>query len=289
MSEEQNGPLVTVFIPSYNHETYVKQSILSVVEQTWKNVELIVVDDGSPDGSVKLLSALSKEYGFSFTAQKNKGLTATLNDALANAKGKYFCMLSSDDIIFPDKLEMQVAFMEGRPDVGLCGGGAIHIDKEGATLSTGKKLGYAELDFDDVYMDKKKGPTAPSMMARTEALRNVGGYDPEIRLEDMDMWLKLSYAGWKIVCLEREFCYYRVHEANTYRNLEFMLDSLLASWSKYSDHPAWPEMRNRFIISTFLKATERNKTLAIKLVPRIPVKAYNMKVIRGMLRLASRW
>ena len=290
MSElEENAPLVTVLIPSYNHENYVADSVRSILSQTWKNVELIVIDDGSTDGSVELLSKLSRDYGFSFVAQKNKGLTATLNDALAKAEGKYFCMLSSDDIVFPDKLERQVSFMEGRPDVGLCGGSAIDIDMNGMPLPNQKKLVYAELSFDDVFMERKKGPTAPSMMARTESLRDVGGYDPEIRLEDMDMWLKLTNGGWKLVCMEGDFCYYRVHETNTYKNLEFMLDSLLRSWGKYSDHPGWPEMRIRFIISTFLKATDRDKKLAMKLISKIPIKEYNAKVIRGVFRLGSRW
>jgi len=286
---EAEVPMVTVLIPSYNHETYIVDSVNSVLNQTWKNVQLIVVDDGSTDGSADILSKLSEEHGFSFRTQQNKGLTATLNDALDQAEGKYFCMLSSDDIIFPDKLERQVAFMEGREDVGLCGGSAIEIDMDSVRLTDQKKLAYAELDFDDVFMDRKKGPTAPSMMARTDALREVGGYDPDIRLEDMDMWLKLTHAGWKLVCLEGEFCYYRVHDTNTYKNLEFMLDSLLKSWGKYSEHPGWPEMRNRFLISTFLKAATRNKKLAVKLIPRIPIAAYNSKVIRGFLRLGSRW
>ncbi len=289
MIDEKVKPLVTVLIPSYNHERYVRESVLSIVEQSWENVELIVVDDGSSDGSVEILESLSKEYGFEFIAQKNKGLTATLNDVLARSRGIYFCMLSSDDIAFPDKLGKQVAFMESRPDVGLCGGSAISIDENGVRCKKQKKLKYAELDFDDVFTLRMDGPSAPTMMARTEALRDVGGYDPNIRLEDMDMWLKLTYGGWRLICLEEDFAYYRVHESNTYKNLEFMLSCLLESWGKYSDHPAWGEVRNKFIISTFLKASKNNKKLAMKLIPKISITAYDMKVLRGLVRLGFSW
>lgn len=282
-------PLVTVLIPSYNHAEYVYESVRSVLDQTWDNIQLIVVDDGSTDDSVAILTDLSSTYGFEFLSQKNKGLTATLNDALERADGKYFCMLSSDDIALPGKLEKQVAFMEGRPDVGLCGGSAIDIDNKNKPLKKQKKLEYAELDFDDVFMARKRGPTAPSMMARTSALHDVGGYDPEIRLEDMDMWLKLTYKGWKIVCLEEIFAYYRVHESNTYKNLEFMLDSQLQSWGKYNEHPGWPEIRDRFLISTFLKASKSNKKLAIKIIPQIHFSSYNLKVLRGLVRLGVVW
>ena len=291
MSEKElsEGPLVTVLIPSYNHKQYVADSVNSVLKQTWKQVELIVIDDGSTDGSMELLSVLSSQYGFKYIAQKNKGLTATLNSVLDSANGKYFCMLSSDDMAMPDKLEKQVAFMEGRPDVGLCGGSAINIGADGEPLLKQKVLPYGELDFDDVYMGQKKGPTAPSMMARTEALKSVGGYDPDIRLEDMDMWLKLTDGGWKIICLEDVFAYYRVHDTNTYKNLEFMLDAQLRSWGKYSDHSGWTEMRNRLLISTFLKAAKRDKMLAIKLISKIQLRAYNAKVFRGLIRLGLSW
>ncbi len=289
MVGEKTKPLVTVLIPSYNHERYVRESVLSIIEQTWESVQLIVVDDGSSDNSVKLLESLSEEYGFEFIAQENKGLTATLNDALAKSQGTYFCMLSSDDIAFPDKLEKQIAFMERRPDVGLCGGSAISIDENGVRCKKQEKLVYAELNFDDVFTLRKDGPSAPTMMARTEALRDVGGYDPEIRLEDMDMWLKLTHGEWKLACLDDVFSYYRVHENNTYKNLEFMLACLLESWGKYSDQPAWDEVRNKFIISTFLKAAKNNKKLAIKLIPKISVTAYDMKVLRGLMRLGFSW
>ena len=287
--EISDGPLVTVIIPSYNHAKYVAESVQSIISQTWGFVQLIVVDDGSVDDSVKILSKMSEEYGFEFVVQENRGLTVTLNEVLKRAKGKYFCMLSSDDVALPDKLERQVAFMERRLDVGLCGGSAIEVDGAGRALLKQRNLDYAELSFNDVFMQRLKGPTAPSMMARTEALRSVGGYDPNIRLEDMDMWLKLTEADWKIVCLEGVFAHYRVHDTNTYKNLEFMLDALLNTWKKYENHPGWPEMRNRFLISTFLKASTKDKLFAIKLLPEIPLAAYNSKVLRGLIRLGAVW
>ncbi|MCL2344670.1 MAG: glycosyltransferase, partial [Desulfobulbus sp.] len=82
-----NQELVTVIISCYNHGPYIEESIQSVLGQTWPHVELLVVDDGSTDDSVARIDALQRIHGFDFRAQKNQGLTRTLNDAIARAKG----------------------------------------------------------------------------------------------------------------------------------------------------------------------------------------------------------
>jgi len=89
--------------------------------------------------------------------------------------------------------------------------------------------------------------------------------------------------------LDGVFAYYRIHETNTYKNLEFMLNSLLKSWGKYSEHPRWLDMHDRLLISTFLKAAERDKALALKLIPKIRLRSYNSKVLRGLIRMGFVW
>ena len=135
-------------------------------------------------------------------------------DALKKSRGKYFCMLSSDDILFPDKTEKLVNFMERNPEVGLCGGSVILIDEEGHCDSKQRLLPDALLDFDDVFEMKKSTPHSVTMLTRKSALDDIGGYDPKIRLEDVDMWLKISYAGYKIACINDVFAYYRENETS---------------------------------------------------------------------------
>ena len=88
--KEENIPLVSVVVPCYNHEKYVKETIESIVNQTYKNIELIVIDDGSKDNSVKVIQELADKYGFTFIHRPNKGLSATLNEGIRLSKGKYF-------------------------------------------------------------------------------------------------------------------------------------------------------------------------------------------------------
>lgn len=90
-------PLVTVIIPSYNHERYISQSIESVVFQSYKNIEIIVIDDGSKDQSVTLINGLADKYGFIVIARENRGVAKTLNEGIGLARGKYMSFLASDD------------------------------------------------------------------------------------------------------------------------------------------------------------------------------------------------
>lgn len=85
--DDGSQPLVSVIIASYNHEKYIEASIASVAAQTYRNVELLVVDDGSSDGSVELLRGLQAKYGFDLRVQQNQGLSRTLNEAIARARG----------------------------------------------------------------------------------------------------------------------------------------------------------------------------------------------------------
>jgi len=277
--------MVTVVIPSYNHGKFVAAAVQSILNQTYKNIELLVFDDGSQDDSREILQVLAEKHGFYFEPQENMGLTKTLNKALKRARGKYFCMLSSDDIVFPDKLEKQVLFMEKRPDVGLCGGSAIIVDEGGVCDEKQNVFPYSESEFDDVFLMRKKLPHSVTMIARADVLREIGGYDTEIALEDIDVWLRVSYAGYKIVCLNDVFAYYRKHPENTYKKIEFMTNCLLKSYEKYSDHQDYENMKCRIMRSALLKASKTNRPFAKKLLKEIPLGRYNSKVFRSLVRM----
>ena len=96
-------PLVSVLISSYNHADFVEASIRSVYAQSYPNIELLVVDDGSRDGSVELLKQLQAELGFDFVAQANKGLCTTLNEMIARSKGRYIAPVSYTHLTLPTK------------------------------------------------------------------------------------------------------------------------------------------------------------------------------------------
>lgn len=123
MSRDGAGlPLVSVVIPVYNAEEYVRESINSIVEQTYNNLEIIVVDDGSTDGTSDLLKQMSREHSrLRLMSGPNRGIVKALNSAIDASRGKYILRMDADDIALKDRVEQQVLFMEKNINVGAAG------------------------------------------------------------------------------------------------------------------------------------------------------------------------
>ena len=283
--KNETNPLVSVVVPCYNHENYIKESLLSVLNQTYQNIELIVFDDGSIDNSANIIEALSKEYDFFFQRQKNIGLTPTLNKAIEICKGKYVAFLGSDDLFFEDKIETQVQFLEDRKDFAVCGGNMVFIDDKGVLFSKQKKKPYSEVDFITIFNDRKAGPPASSAMIRLDVLHEVGSYDPKIGLEDLYMWMKITHHGYRIAILDHDMIYYRKHGSNTSKQYKFMSNSIIEIYDQYSSEKGYQVAIHKVLISLFLKIAKLDRQYAFGLLKRIDFRFYNFKVLRGLISL----
>ncbi|EHY79409.1 glycosyl transferase family protein [Stutzerimonas stutzeri ATCC 14405 = CCUG 16156] len=279
-------PLVTVIIASYNHGPYIGESIRSVLQQTYPNIELLVVDDGSKDDSVERIQRLRERYGFDFRTQPNQGLARTLNDCIARAQGSLIAPLGSDDVMLPERIATQVAYMQGKPEVGICAGNIQTIDAQGNVIQKRcRARAFRRLDFSAMFNATEIGPPAPTLLFRREALDAVGGFDPEIRLEDLQVELKITYAGYYIDVLSEVLAKYRVHGANTYKNRRFMVEQVMATYAYFQDHPDYPSARAKFLNSMLLKCAKDDKTLARELLRQLPPRYWDMKTLRGLGRL----
>lgn len=281
-------PLVTVVIASYNHGPYIEQSILSVLAQTYPHIELLVVDDGSTDDSVERIRRLQNEHGFDFQVQENQGLTRTLNGAIARSKGSLIAPFGSDDIMLPDRIAIQVAHMDGKPEVGICAGNIELMDAQGISYPEARQrrdVPFRRMDFDDVFLELKPYPPAPTLLIRREALDKVGGFDLDIRLEDLLIELKITHAGYFIDGLSVLMARYRKHATNSYKNHRFMTDNILRSYALFSDHPRYDEVRYKFLTSMFLKVANRDRVFAREILAQIPLKQWSRKTLRGLVRL----
>ncbi|MGF6694842.1 glycosyltransferase [Metapseudomonas resinovorans] len=286
MSDSKDLPLVSVIISSYNHADYIEASIESVLAQTYPRVELLVVDDGSRDDSVARIRRLQEVHGFNFVAQENKGLSRTLNETIARSRGSLIAPLGSDDIMLPERLAIQVAYMDGKPEVGICAGNIEHIDGQGHALAKRDRArSFRRLDFDDVFTSSKEGAPAPTLLFRREALEAVGGFDPSIRLEDLLVELNITRAGYFIDVLPDVLAKYRMHGANTYKNRRFMIETVMQTYARFADHPAYPEVCARFINSMLLKCARDDKALARDLLCQLPLRYWNGKTLRALVRL----
>ena len=277
MSQPQEGPLVSVIIASYNHAPYIEASIESVLAQGYRNIELLVIDDGSKDDSVERIRRLQEEHAFDFRVQQNQGLSRTLNEAIARARGSLVAPFGSDDIMLPERIAKQVAYLQDKPEVGICAGNIQEIDEHGNFRGVTKDLPLRRLDFEDAFLDRKPGPPAPTLLFRREALEKVGGFDPQIRLEDLLIELKVTRAGYFIDVLPDVLALYRVHATNTYKNYRFMVDNVLKTYAQFADHPACAEVCARFRNSMLLKCARTDRALARELLRDIPLRAWNAK------------
>lgn len=285
-----NDALVTVVIPSYNHGPYIEHSICSVLAQTYPHVELLVVDDGSSDDSVEIIRRLQAQYGFDFVAQKNKGLTTTLNESFARARGAFLVPFGSDDVMLPERLACQMSYVSDKPDVGICGGNIELMRADGSLLPESeqrREIPFRRLDFDDIFLERKPCLPAPTMLIRREAFECVGGFDPAIRLEDLYIQLKITNAGYYADALCEVLARYRKHSSNSFRNLRFMTEAVLRIYSEYADHPEYERVKHRFINSMFVKASKRDRRLAGELLTQLPLHAWDRRTLRGLLRY--RW
>lgn len=280
-------PLVSVLISCYNHADYVETCVSSILRQTYPNIELIAIDDGSRDGSPEILERLSKEHGFYFERQENHDLPYTLNKGASLAKGKYICPMNSDDIMFLDKTEKQVRFLEANPDVACCGGNGLVIDADGQVKPDRHNLApYHEVTFEELFTRTGPGFVGPTGMISLEAFNAVGGYDTQIPVNDLYMWLKLAHSGYRVVGLNDVLVYYRQHGANMQKNVAKMLGGIRQIYALYGDHPKAEAVFSTYLNSAFLNAAKAgDRAFALQLLREIRPRYYSWKIPRGLVRL----
>ncbi|EOW9245400.1 glycosyltransferase family 2 protein [Vibrio cholerae] len=126
--------LVSVILPVYNCERFVGLAIESILNQTYKNIELIVIDDGSTDNSFKIVNSYSQDLRLVVLSRENKGLVYSLNEAIGIANGKYIARMDADDISMPCRIQKQVDFLVKNRDVAIVGSRTILIDEDGTQI-----------------------------------------------------------------------------------------------------------------------------------------------------------
>ncbi|MDO3658222.1 glycosyltransferase [Acinetobacter genomosp. 15BJ] len=260
-------PLVSVIIPCYNHENYVQDTIKSVINQSYSNIELIIIDDGSKDGSVEKINELLQECQkrftrFEFIARKNKGLCATLNQAISWSKGKYFSAIASDDIMLPAKTTTQVEFLENNNKVVALFGSANYIN-ENNEIKNVNKLKEQEYSFDKILLNECAF-FAPTQMMRLDVIKEIGGYNEEILVEDWYMWLKMAEKG-AVYCISDTLANYRIHTNNTTKNSKFIYDNNMKTLSFYRDHKLYWKAYNkiRWVYITWTGQSDKKESLKL--------------------------
>lgn len=194
-------PLVSVIIPSYNHVHFVAQAVESVLDQDFRDLELIVVDDGSTDGTPNRVAEF-KDPRLRLVRLPQNRLCHPRNLALSMAQGSYVAFQNSDDVWLPGKLRRQVELLDQESDVLVCFTDVQVIDEQGAVLASSWANGlFVTKNRTNVgwlrhFFDRGNCLCITSALARREAIKEVGGFSGSlIQLSDFDLWVRLAALG----------------------------------------------------------------------------------------------
>lgn len=257
-------PLVSVVTPTYNGETYIAETIRSVLRQEFSDFEYIIVDDASTDGTERILRAFAGEDPRirCIRLEKNTGQPAIpRNFAVRSARGKYIALIDHDDLWLPEKLSLQVGYMESHPSVAVTHGNAFNLldDAGNAPTAYWKKPPHGENQF--LYRKLLRGccVISSTAVARKDCVMEAGLF-PEAEgkrfvPDDWLLWIKISRKH-PFSYLDRFLAHYRIHSANLTASRKFMAESDLFLFEKY-----WEEM-GLSPLSRRLALSERTYRLA---------------------------
>jgi alpha-1,3-rhamnosyltransferase len=228
---------VSVVVPSYNHAPFVAAALRSIFAQTHAPARLLVIDDGSRDGSPQVIEAALKDCPFpcELIARENRGLCATLNEGLAKTVGDYFAYLGSDDLWLPDLLAARVALLEARPRAVLAYGHAFLIDERGEVIDcTLDWAHYRDGDARAMLLEETYAPMSPTVVHRREGVERHG-WNESARLEDYELYLRLSADG-EFAFDPRVLSAWRRHGTNTSGDFVWMIEARLEAQRNAAPH-----------------------------------------------------
>ncbi len=203
--------MISVLLPVYNAQEFLREAIESILNQSFKNFELIIINDGSTDHSEEIICSFDDKRIVYVKNETNLKLIETLNKGIQLCKGKYIARMDADDISMPDRLEKQYRFMESNPSVGLCGTWAKVINEKGE--ETGRIKNFTQNADLKIHLLFSVPFVHPTVMMKTELLKEEFYSTQYPHAEDYDLWCRLSRKT-QIANIPEFLFKYRWHSTN---------------------------------------------------------------------------
>lgn len=192
--------LLSVVVPSYNHAPFVQDCLRSALRQDIEDLEILVTDDGSTDGTAQRVAEMGEPRIQLKALPQNGGACVALNDAIRRSRGRYIAVLNSDDLFLPGKLRRQLDFLRKSPDVGAVFGWPTFIDEQGQPFHDPAHKDHAVFHQPNRtrhqwlrhFFDHGNALCHPTVLLRREVYRSVGLYDPRLaQVPDLDQWIRV--------------------------------------------------------------------------------------------------
>jgi glycosyltransferase involved in cell wall biosynthesis len=234
-----NRPLFSIVIPAYNNAQFLPDAINSVLQQTYPHLELIVVDDASPDNAAEVIKSFSDPRVRYIKHEVNKGLSAARNTGISNATGDYIALLDGDDYFHPDKLRAHAEFLEKNPDVTVTYNARFELNHSSKTIRElwrpPTSVGLADL--------VSGFPFGPSDMVVQRDLTLQNMFDPYYVYvgEDLDFNCRLALAGAKFASVNRALNYRRYHSGRRISSIPYFVDSTFRAMKSAFADPRCPQ------------------------------------------------
>jgi len=234
-----NSPLVSVIIPAYNQAEFLPNTIQSVLNQTYQNFEIIVVNDLSTDNTNEVMSQFTDPRITYIVHEKNQRLSATRNTGINASKGEIIFLLDADDLFHPEKLQTHVEFLEKHPEIGVTYNARFELNHSSDTI---REMWRPPLgvDLKDMVL---AFPFSPSdTVVRRDWIFKVGLFDPDVcTAEDTDFPCRLALAGCQFAGIDRALNYRRYHSGRGRKNLQGRIDDVRQVQAAIFADPRCPE------------------------------------------------
>jgi glycosyltransferase involved in cell wall biosynthesis len=245
-------PTISILIPAYNHENYVTQTLDSILHDSFKNKEIVIINDGSTDNTDQVIQQWIKKNGdkikIIYKSQKNQGLTKTLNKLLELSSGKYLVTLASDDYLLEGGLEKRYRYLQEHPEKYAVFADCIVVDQNGkktheSGLFSLRHANRAKLLTDEGIKEEFISNFAvpgPVLMVKRDFYKEFGNYNEEMYMEDYDLYLQFAQKN-LIGFLDEKVSAYRLHEnnmsiQNNPKFIQLLIDSrktLIHHWNNF--------------------------------------------------------
>jgi len=236
--------LVSVIMPAFNHELYIEEALQSIGNQTHKNIELIVINDGSTDRTAGIIEEYVKknsDKNIKYLNKRNEGVCKTLNKGLEMSTGDYIAFLASDDLWLPERLAIQLKFMENNKNIGMVFADTWFLNFTSKTNSKWsdykpqiKNYFKNGIQNTDLYALLLTQPLVPALtvLIRKQVLLEVGFFDEDLVYEDHDLWLRIAM-NYPVGYIHQPLAFYRIHEANISNDTGFMIRGMFQTVKKH--------------------------------------------------------